>query len=58
MDNTNINGKNIKRKNPESEKVVFAYKCVDKSIVTDPDGSYTGVCEKPHDEPVQDADDL
>lgn len=24
----------------------------------DPNGSYTGVCENPYDEPVQDADDL
>lgn len=58
MDNTNINSKNNKKEKCESKEVVFAYKCVDKSIVTDPDGSYTGVCEKPHDEPVQDADDL
>lgn len=53
------NTKNEKQSNEnESEKVVFAYKCVDKTIITDPNGSYTGVCEKPHDEPVQDADDL
>lgn len=58
MDNKNINSKNNKKEKCESEKVVFAYKCVDKSIVSDPDGSYTGVCEKPCDEPVQDADDL
>ena len=27
-------------------------------IITDPQGSYTGVPEDPYDEPVQDADDL
>lgn len=27
-------------------------------IITDPQGSYTGVPEDPYDKPVQDADDL
>lgn len=26
--------------------------------ITDPNGSYTGVPQNPHDKPVQDADDL
>ena len=27
-------------------------------IITDPDGSYTGTPENPHEQPVQDVDDL
>ena len=27
-------------------------------IVTDPDGSYTGIARNPYEKPVQDADDL
>lgn len=30
----------------------------EKKIVTDPQGSYTGRPEDPHEKPVQDADDL
>lgn len=38
-------------------EAVEAYVAVD-SIKTDPNGSYTGVCDDKKEKPVQDADDL
>ena len=31
---------------------------IEDRIITDPNGSYTGVCEDEWEEPVQDVDDL
>ena len=41
-------------------RVDFSMKGSDERdrIITDPQGSYTGVPEDPYDKPVQDADDL
>ena len=50
-------------KKKEVKKLVFPGTCGTENqirplILTDPMGSYTGVCEDPYEKPVQDADDL
>lgn len=52
----------MKKKNnyPITDKALEAVKayCDKSSLKTDPNGSYTGVCENNDEKPVQDADDL
>lgn len=45
-----------KRKSPDADRASPGKSM--KSADTDPNGSYTGVCEDPYEKPVQDADDL
>lgn len=50
------NKKNI----PPTDKALEAVRayCDESSLMTDPNGSYTGVCDSKNEKPVQDADDL
>ncbi len=54
---TSLNRQNAKM---IGRRVDFSMKGGDERdrIITDPQGSYTGVPEDPYDKPVQDADDL
>lgn len=50
--------KGKKQSVPDAEKKSIVNMKEPDGIITDPQGSYTGVPTDPYDKPVQDADDL
>ena len=45
-------------KRKKQSRIVEEMQQCNAHLATDPNGSYTGKCENPHEIPVQDADDL